>query len=165
MDVETIVIAVISLLICGLPFWFMIRNRKKNESKMISDLAALSGKKQLKLTKYELTANLIIGLDDLENTLYFLNKTKNGAKSKVIDLTNYDDCEVIRADRSENEHSAKQIQSLVLRFLPKHNQSELINLPIYDADESGALSGELQLANEWCQCLKVKINQSKTTKN
>lgn len=165
MDLETIIIAVISLLICCLPFWIMIRNRKKNERKMINELTAISGKGQLKLTKYELSSNFIIAFDESENKLHFLSKTKNGDKSQILDLNNFENCEIIRIDHAENENSPKIIKSISLRFLPANKQSELVILSLFNSEETDALSGELQLANEWCQFLKERITSTKSLKN
>jgi hypothetical protein len=159
MDLETVIIAVVSLLICGLPFWLMIRNRKKNERKLISELAAHSGISQLKLSKYELSANLIIGLDDHGSKLYFLNRTKNGDQFHVLELNNFEDCEIVRVDQVENDLLPKHIQSLAIRFLPKNKQHELIVLQLYHVNETGLLNGELQIVNEWTALLKEKLTK------
>lgn len=131
---------------------------------MINELSSMSNG-QLKLTKYESLSNIIIGLDETNNKIYFFNQTKSGAIKKVVDLEAFEKSEVIRTDEANNDNSVKIIQSVSLRFLPKNKSTETAVLELYNAEETGALAGELQLANEWCQYLNEKINKNITTKN
>jgi hypothetical protein len=160
MDLETIIIAVVSILICCLPFWLMIRNRKKNEKRMICELAAQIGKTNLRLSKFDLTPSFLIGVAEQDNELYFLRKSTKGDQFISINLNEYQACELIKVENTESAITFKTIQAISLRLIPVEKHREVLLISLYNAEETGALAGELQLSIDWSQYLTMKLSRN-----
>lgn len=159
MDSATILIAVISIVICGLPFVISRYNRKKTEGALLSEIKTLSSNKAIQLSKYELLSNFIIGLDEKANVLYFLRKKETGNHFLEVDLAKYTKVEVQQNNHqeSENNNTRTVIDQLVLKFHPKSSPDKIVLVELYSHIEAQNLSGEIQLAQEWALFLNNRI--------
>jgi hypothetical protein len=159
MDSATIIIAVISIVICSLPFVIGRNNRKKREGALLSEIRTLSSNKAMHLSKYELLSNYIIGFDEKANVLYFLRKKETGNYFLEVELAKYTKVEVQQNNHQEgeNNHSRTVIDDLVLKFHPKSSSDKIVHLELYKRLETQNLSGEFQLAQEWAQFLNNRI--------
>ena len=160
MDSATLIIAVISIVICSLPFVIGRNNRKKREGALLSEIKTLSSNKSIQLNKYELLSNFIIGLDEKINILCFLRKKETGNHFLEVDLSNYTKIEVQQSNHQEGENNNTRIviDQLVLKFLSKSSSDKIVLIELYNRTETQNLSGEFQLAQEWAQFLNNRIN-------
>ena len=160
MDSATLIIAVISIVICSLPFVIGRINRKKRESVLVSEIKTLSSNKAIQLSKYELLSDFIIGLDEKVNVLCFLQKKETGNHFLEIDLAKHSKVEVQQNNHQEGENNNIRtvIDQLVLKFLPKSASDKIVLIELYNRTETQNLSGEFQLAQEWAQFLNNRIN-------
>jgi type VI protein secretion system component Hcp len=160
MDSATIIIAVISIVICSLPFVIGRNNRKKREGALLSEIKTLSFNKAIQLSKYELLSNFIIGLDEKANVLCFLRKKETGNHFMEVDLTKYIKVEVQQSNHQEGENNNTRsvIDDIVLKFHPKSSTDKITLIELYNRTETQNLSGEFQLAQEWTQFLNNRIN-------
>ena len=160
MDSATIIIAVISIVICSLPFVIGRNNRKKREGAFLSEIKTLSSNKAIQLNKYELLSNFIIGLDEKANVLCFLRKKETGNHFMEVDLTKYIKVEVQQSNHQEGENNNTRsvIDDIVLKFHPKSSTDKIALIELYNRTETQNLSGEFQLAQEWTQFLNNRIN-------
>jgi hypothetical protein len=159
MDSATIIIAVISIVICSLPFVIGRNNRKKREGALLSEIKTLSSNKAIQLNKYELLSNFIIGLDEKTNVLCFLRKKETGNHFLEVDLAKYAKVEVQQNNHQEgeNNHTRTVIDDLVLKIHPKSSSDKIVHIELYKRSETQNLSGEFQLAQEWSQFLNNRI--------
>lgn len=162
MDLVTIFIAIISLLICSLPFWFVFRNRKKNEKKIISEFSLMANGKPFILSKFEMLPDLAFGMDTSSKILYFKKTTRGESHKNVIDLSQFASCELLQTNRPVGSHgNTHMIPDLIsFRFVPKDKQHEQVKLLIYKSEESGPLTGELQMAKEWIGVINAQLTSN-----
>jgi hypothetical protein len=159
MDSATIIIAVISIVICSLPFVIGRNNRKKREGALLSEIKTLSSNKAIQLSKYELLSNFIIGLDEKVNVLCFLRNKEKDKHFLEVDLAKYSKVEVQQSNHQEGENNNTRvvIDELVLKFYPKSSSEKIVLIELYNRTETQNLSGEFQLAQEWAQFLNNRI--------
>lgn len=159
MDSATIIIAVISIVICSIPFVISRYYRKKTEGALLSEIKTLSSNKAIQLSKYELLSNFIIGLDEKANVLCFLRKKETGNHFLEVDLAKYTKVEVQQNNHqeSENNNTRTVIDQLVLKFHPKSSPDNIVLIELYSQKEAQNLSGEIRLAQEWAQFLNNRI--------
>lgn len=160
MDSATGAIAVISLLICSVPFIIDRNNRKKREKEMVKQLKDHAKNETLQLTKFDLQSNLIIGLDDLSNTLYFLIKKEGVDHFQQINLANYKSCELQQSNRELGDQSKSQsvVDRLSLQLNPSKSSDQPVLIEFFNRSETVNLSGEFQLARDWEKLLRVRFH-------
>lgn len=159
MNSATLIIAVISIVICSLPFVIGRNNRKKRERALLSEMKKHSYHTALNISKYELFSNCIIGLDEKANVLCFLRKREAGDHFLEVEVANYAKVEVEQRSHEEGENYTKQtvIDELSLTFHPKTNANIIARIELYNRKEKQMLSGEFQLAQEWALFLNNRI--------
>lgn len=163
MSPGTLIIAIISLVICTMPFAFMAINKRKNEKALINKLSTLNDGIIPSLSKYESMVNMIIGLDENNNQLYFYRDVNNRIQKYKIELSDYSDCRIIKINEKDdgNEIDAP-IKSIFIQLISKYSKVENLNLEIFDRNQSLGLLGELAFANEWSTLIGEKLrNQIK----
>lgn len=164
MDSKTVIIAVISLLICSIPLVMGRKNRKKRENAFINEIKKKAKNDSIQLTKYELCSNFIIGFNDVSNMFYFLNRTESGYYFVELNLADYINCELQQLNHSEGENGSKRsvLDQLFLKFTPRSSEGKIVNVEIYNRAETYALSGEIQIVKEWIVFLKNRFEHKQT---
>lgn len=159
MDSAKIIIAVISIVICSLPFIIGRNNRKKREGALLSEIKTHSSNKAISISKYELFSNFIVGLDEKANVLCFLRKKEASEHFLEVDLSKYAKVELEQRNHQERENSNTQtvIDELVLKFHPKSSSDKIALIELYNRKENQILSGEFQFAQEWVHFLNNRI--------
>lgn len=143
--IDAIIIAIVIL-----PFALFINGSKKRERQLRKALQSEAEKNQCKLSKLEVHSNFAIGIDATERKLFFYNKTKEGAHTKLIDLNTITSCKAIKDTRSvkNKTKSYDVIEKLKLSFIP-HNKNEATNLELYNNDGEMTLNNEIVIAQKW----------------
>lgn len=170
MDLATIIIAVVSIVICSLPFVMVKINKGKREGELLSEIKKNSKNESIHLSKYELLSNFIIGIDETSNHFYFLRKKEDSNHFLEIDLNKYAKCEMQQSNHTEGENNSVQsvIDQLALKFHPANASEKMILLELYNRSDNQNLSGEFQLAQEWTLFLNKRnseFNQQHNTNN
>lgn len=151
MDSGTIIIGVIALAICILPFIALSRSRKKTEQQRLSALQNFAARQNCQLSEYEFCGNLSIGLDMVNKCVFALRKTEGGEISQYINLHGVQQCKAIQTSRNLNskEGEYKVIDRIDLSFVPVAKNEPDTLLEIFNAQENLQMVGELQLADRW----------------
>lgn len=151
MDSGTITIGVVSIVACILPFIFINRSKKKAEQKRLRALIDLAAQHNGAISRHEFCGEIAIGLDEINNYLFFVSKVKGREAAQFIDLAGIKSCRVENASRNVNSKDGayKVIDKLSLVFTPADKDKSNVSLEFYDADASMQLVGELQLIERW----------------
>lgn len=167
MDLGTLIIGIVFILICIIPFALMIINSRKKEKKQLNGLSDIAQKSKCKLSRYDFWHNSSIGIDDTAYMVFFTRKSKDIETSQQINLTEIKTCRVLNSTRtwSSNDGNNKVIDKLELAFSFHDNQKHEVALEFYNADyDSLTLSGELQLVEKWCGIMNDKISEISKSK-
>jgi len=161
MDLGNIIMAIILLAICTMPFALMLLNKRKIEKKLINNLLEVNEGKEVLWTKYETMVDMIIALDENSNHLYFYKESKREIQKFKIDLDDYSDCKVIKInDNEDNSEIDSTISSIFIHLIAKETKAKDLKLEIYDRNDSFGMSGELIFANEWSTLINEKLKKS-----
>jgi hypothetical protein len=150
----------LAILIAVSIFLFVLMNllkskKEKRKLKLIEDEAE---KQNCLISKSEFCANLLIGIDETSNFLFFINK--NRGKSQFVNLNDMRNCTLINKSRtlSNGGSSYKVIDKLGLNFVPKFGDNSEFFLEFYNSEyDSLNLSGELQLVEKWAEIVQNNI--------
>jgi hypothetical protein len=163
MDIATILIGVMVLLICVVPFIIMRKNKKKKAIESKEVISQLAAKSNSNVDEYDRWNKTIIGIDHLNRKLFFIRKIKDKEIQHEIDLSGVQMARVINSHRGAIDGNYIVIQKLQLGLISKDKDKPETLLEFYNADyDSLTIMEELQLAEKWAKIVKSNI-EKKTT--
>ena len=148
MKTESIIIGILAILICALPFIIQFRTRRKKEKNLFQSILKISNQNGCKITEHEFCGDFIIGFDEVRKFIFFF-KLKNGQEvSQFVDLSKIQSCYDIKNKHQIMEH-------IFLCFTYKNRNQNDTKFELYDAEVNLQLSGEFQLVDKWVN----KVNE------
>jgi hypothetical protein len=163
MNYKTIVTDVVLILICVLPFLIFAYNKKKKKSKLLGKIKQPATGYGLKISKYDIWDQSIIGLDESNSHVFFYRFKQGNETFKHIKIDEIRSCDKQESSRTIaiKNGSVKVIEKLALVFYPRLNHQATISLEFYDTEDSSQLGNELILIEQWQSTLSVLLNQKK----
>ncbi|GHC44896.1 hypothetical protein [Ulvibacter litoralis] len=145
MEKSSIITDIVLTLLVVVPIAYLILHisgRDKKVQKTITNLATSNG---LNLSNFEISGNLVLGIDDTHKKLIYSNRKRLEDDFKVVDLAELNEC------RIKTTHLTKTTLGWVgLELVGKNSKQEIV---FYEEEneegphiESGAC---LQLARKW----------------
>ncbi|EPR74799.1 hypothetical protein ADIWIN_0163 [Winogradskyella psychrotolerans RS-3] len=143
--IDAIIIAIVIL-----PFALFINGSKKRERKLKKALQSEATQNNCKLTKIEVDSNFAIGVDEVEEKLFFYKETSESAFAQVVDLKSIVSCKTIRDNKRVKDKTKHYdvIDKLQLSFV-HHNLKEATDLMLYNNDDEMVLNNEIAIAQKW----------------
>ncbi|MBK9489384.1 MAG: hypothetical protein IPO07_11795 [Haliscomenobacter sp.] len=161
MDLGVTLTGVIIVLLCIIPFVVMSQNSKRKKQQKLQNLFDFAAKNEGNITQHDLWHKSSIGLDETNNTIFFIRTLQDKEITQVVKLGDMQKCQLINTGRTLNEQESpiKVIDKLELAFTPRDKQQASIVLEFFKVDsDSLTLTGELQLAEKWTNLANVHIN-------
>ena len=161
MDLGVTLTGVIIVLLCIIPFVVMSQNSKRKKQQKLQNLFDFAAKNEGNITQHDLWHKSSIGLDETNNTIFFIRILQDKEITQVVKLGDMQKCQLINTGRTLNEQESpiKVIDKLELAFTPRDKQQTTIVLEFFKVDsDSLTLTGELQLAEKWANLANVHIN-------
>lgn len=161
MNLGSTIIGAIFTALCLMPFVIMSINRKKKEKKMLCLLKQLAIENNCQINQYDFLGALIIGIDDKNNTIFFIKKSNESLQNKVVKLEDIQSCKIHNKSRVVNNKvdTYSVIDLFGLSFVPIENTKSEILLEFYNSDENLQLSDEIQNAEKWLKIVKEKLKK------
>ncbi len=160
MDTNSIVMGVIILALCVVPIVIFSIISKKKKSKRLQDFKNSAFAQNCNITKHEILGNIILGIDEVSNSIFFTKRVKETISSQLVNLSEFQSCKVINLGRVAN--SSTIVEKLELNFYPKNKNNSQQVLVFYDSDVDGmSLTGELQLIEKWEGIVNSRIKSMK----
>ena len=163
MNLETTIIGAIMLAIFIVPYVFFSGSSKRKEKKLLQSLSNIAEQHNCKITQHEISGELIIGLDETANFVFFFKKINDKGIAQHINLTEIQNCKVINLNRTINNKNGnyKVIDKLELSFIPiAKNNSETL-LEFYNSDENRQLTVEFKLIEKWAKIVNDRLTLQK----
>ncbi len=85
MDFSTIIIILIVILVCMIPFWLVIQAERNKKKKFIQHLLDAGRQHQLQLSDYETFRGKSLGIDQTNKGFVFVNQ-QQGQAAQIVDL-------------------------------------------------------------------------------
>lgn len=160
MDLHTIIIGVIFLLICLIPVLITSRNKKKKEAQFVQLLFALAERNNCKISNYEQWNDSVLGIDEVTNFVFIINKIKEVETIQQIHLAEIQKCRVMESSRTVGEKGAtmKAVDKIELAFINRDRNKVDTIVTFYNSDyDRLTLNGEIQMAEKWCKIANDSI--------
>lgn len=166
MDLGTLIIAAVLVAICAVPFMIMGRNKKKREKQLLQLLFDTASKENCKLTQSEFLNDIAIGLDGINNKLFFFKKIDAIEVEQHVSLSEIKNCGLLNSNRPLDTKKNKDIiiEKIGLTFTPIDKNKTNIVFEFFNSEETMLLSGELQLAQKWAKIINEKLKETSVKK-
>jgi hypothetical protein len=155
MDSSTIIIGIIMVALCSLPFILSGSNRTKNEGKIKNSIFELAQKNNTSILQNDFWFKSAIGINTNSNELFFYRKIKDIETSEIIQLAEYQKCKVVKLNDNSNH-----IELLQIVLVPNSSNKAETVLEIYNAEFSPQLNNEVKIIEKWSKLINDSINTS-----
>lgn len=160
MDLESLIILLTMIFLCGIPIVVMNSKKKIKEKLFLKSLFTLAEENHSKISEFDKMDRIAIGIDNVNCKLFYINRTADKLSEFVVDLKEVEKCRIINLSRTvSGDHVSQTVIEkigLELRFYDQ-KRSEL-NLELYNSNyDSLALRGEPEIAGKWSQMVNLKI--------
>lgn len=159
MDLGSLIIGAIIVLLCILPFILIqIRNNKRDKKKLL-DLSNSAKEHNCKITKHEFCGNYLIGIDEVNNFVFFHKIIKDQLIKQFVNLSSIEKSEIVKSTRTyiEKDGKAHVIEKLELAFIPNKKDNEVLLMEFYNENVSFQLNGELQSIERWSHLINEHV--------
>ncbi|MFM6925881.1 MAG: hypothetical protein ACKOU7_10310 [Ferruginibacter sp.] len=160
LDTGTILTAVFFLLLCIIPFILLNISHRKRVKQNLQLLNREAGKYQVSVNTFNTWGNTSIGMDENANVIFFTKKTADGDTAQLVALTETEKCRIanIKRTESDGDHHYSLTEKLELVFESRDKKKAETALAFFDIEhDGGMLTGELQMAEKWCNIINHKI--------
>ena len=157
MNIEITIIGAILVALCALPFVYFGMSRKNKEKKVIQALKDFASQHQSTITTYDVSGELVIGLDENSKTLFMSKHFEGQVTNKVLQLSDVTGCSVEK--HFKNYGSQQVVERLGIRFITK--KANDVYWELFNSNETYQMSGELQLADAWVGRIKSHLQPQK----
>lgn len=159
-DTGTLLTAVFFLLLCTVPFILLNISHKRKVKQNLLLLNGEAAKHNLQVSTFNTWGNTSIGMDEKANVIFFTKRTADGEIAQQVKLAEATKCRIANIKRSESDggHHYSLTEKLELVFEMRDKSKTETALPFYDIlYDGGMLTGELQVAEKWCNIINNKI--------
>lgn len=154
MELSTTLIGLLITGLCIAPFiWISYRN-KRHKKQIIKNLSA---DPTTKITLYEFCGDMALAYSATENRVFFYKETKEQTIKQAIQLADFKSCQVVKISDHQSNAKHQTIKKLNLTFHSKNANQHEVTLPIYNADESMIIGGELLFVEKWAHEIQEKM--------
>lgn len=156
MDAVSIFTALIVMGVFMLIFILPTIGTKRNQKKMHAKLNGLAREHNATITYSTILGDVIIGLDEQHEIVFYFKLVKEIENSNVIFLKEMKNCKMLnqtKSLKSKNENY-NQFEKLGLRFVPKDKTKPDTVWEFYNIEETSHLNFDLKLLEQ----LGMKLN-------
>ncbi|SFS33154.1 hypothetical protein [Lutibacter maritimus] len=155
MDSSTLIIGLVMVALCTLPFILSGNSRTKNEQKIKNAFFELATKNNTTILQNDIWYKSAIGINTTSNELFFYRKIKDTETSEIIQLSDYQKCKIMKLNDSSNH-----IELLQLVLTSSSSNKPEIVLEFYNAELNPQLNKEVQLIEKWSKLINDTIHSS-----
>lgn len=155
MDIGTAITGFVLIAIMSSPFWLMKRATMVKNKRMLGLIKTEADRFECKITEYELTGNIIIGIDHDAEMVFFGKSKGTSDFSQTVNLADFQSCEIVAKNRTRGGSASNDIivDKLELYFKSKTPGKGDITLEFYSGAENFQLNDELSVIKKWGQII------------
>lgn len=160
MDIASIILGVILLAACTLPFIITTMGRKKKEKLIKNQMNDLALSEGTTLGEIDIISQSAFGMSGSGEKFFFVKQAEGKRKQVSISLDKVKHCSLKKEERLINNQNGnyKIIDKLILLFSISNGKDSELALEIYDADSNVQLGDELALVEKWEKKINQRIN-------
>ena len=149
MDQSSLIIGIVLMIVCVLPFVLFSLNNTKKRKQRIQNLIQKSKENNATIQEKDDWNQSIIGLDKTNKLLFFSKKSEEFDKFISINISELQKCQI---ERTENNHNTLEKLELELTFASKPT----VVLEFFNKNETRLILNEIEIIQKW-QTLLNKI--------
>jgi len=163
MDTESIFIGAILIAVCIIPFVIMHYKSTQKENKHLQSLSEIAKLHNCKISRHEFCGNVVIGLDENSNFIFFLKQNKEGNNFQYIDLSEIKACQIVKKTLTikNNNENVSLTTKVELCFKPISKSKIETIFEIYNNEINGPLKGEINFADNWSKLIDNQLKNKK----
>lgn len=159
MDLQTTIIGLSISALCVYAFVLITRSRKNKEKKLINQLKAMAQEKACQISEYELGFDFGLGIDNINQHMFYTKENKTNFDSQVIDLKTMKKCEVVILKKRVGKED--YFDRITLVFHPQVPGMSKENVVLFDSDATALPNGEPLMAKRWAEKINVMLKDVK----
>jgi len=146
MDQSSLIIGIVLLIVCVLPFILFSLNNSKKRKNRIQNLIQKAKENNATIQEKDDWNQSIIGIDKSNKLLFFSKKSEEFDKFISINISELQKCQI---ERTENNQKVLEKLELELSFATKPT----IVLEFFNKNETRLLVNEIELIQKWQKLL------------
>lgn len=160
MDFGSVLIGMLVLVLCAVPFFIDYRNRRKKKNIFLLNLNSIAEQQNCVISQAEFCNDFVLGIDENKNFIFFYKQKKEESIAQYVDLGKIKACQTVKKTRSikRNNDNIVITEKVNLSFMPATNGNGEMKFELYDEDINLQLSGELQVADKWAKQINNRLN-------
>jgi len=163
MDIGNVIVGTILIVTCIAPFIWLHRVKKRAEKQLLNALTNLAAEHKGVISRYETCRDMVIGLDEQNNRVFFYKKSPSEEVAQHIELAGIKTCKVVNTSRTlkDKDNVRNVLEKLELSFVPAAENNPAIVLELYDMYKNVQPLGELEFAEQWAKWMNERLNRTK----
>lgn len=147
MNIKIIIIGIILIIVCIVPFVLAGRGSKNKIKKIYQLLVDLARQHQCQITEHEIISEIAIGLDEPNKCLFFMKQIDQQWENQSIHLKEFQSCRVKNTSRAVMNTSV--IEKLELELIPIDRTKKVVSLEFFNSEHSIQIVDELKSIEKW----------------
>lgn len=151
MNLEILMVGMVILAICIIPFVLMGMSKKKKAKDLIDALNGFATKHQCIISEYEPGGDFIFGLDAKKKVLFYYKKALHANMIEKMDLSQVKHCRAVTSgsEVKTSDGTKKLTDKIELVFTFASKDMPEVRWTIFDTQHEMVLMEEHQLVERW----------------
>lgn len=162
MDTTSILIGILLTGVFILLFLLPVLSTKKRQKNLYEKLAACADQNSCKITKYEILADSVIGIDEKNACIFYCKKNKEHISEHFLKLADVKSCKALTMNRvvksKSGDFSLTDKLGINFTFTDK-NKPDLL-WEFYNAEETPQLNIEIRQVQKWVEIFSAHIRKA-----
>ena len=157
MNLGTIIIGIICIALCAMPFILTSINKKKKQKKILNTLNDLAKRNNSTIIQHEICAYYAIGIDESKKTVSFILNNGDTTEEQFINLSKIKSCDIVNIKKPVNKKN--ELSRLYLKLNPIDKNETHHNLEFFNTDVNYQIHNEIQSIENWNTTINNIVNK------
>lgn len=159
MDTVSIFIGVFVMVAFMSIFMLPSIQTKKRQKRMLATLKSIAEKHNSMIVKTELIGDVMLGVDEGEDLIYYYKTLKEGDVSSVIHAKDLISCKLIQKMKSSKSSNANfnPYEKISFELILKDRSNTHVDWVFYDVDQMTQLNFDVKLLEKWEKLINKTI--------
>ncbi|MFT2010194.1 hypothetical protein ACMA1I_16080 [Pontibacter sp. 13R65] len=161
MDLETVIIGLLSVALFVVPIMFVQRKQKAKRLKLLQEFIGLAGQRQVNIDLHDSwDPYYTIGIDTVKKKLFYTLRNEGQEQQSFVDLAEVGACSVKNSNRDQNGEKIIDRIDLVLSSRNARQADRV--LEFYNREVSLNFNNELMRAEKWKSIISSNLMATPT---
>ena len=160
MELGTIITGAVLMGMAFIPIMIINHSRRSREKTFGKAFETVCRNQQFEPEQYEQWHKKALGINQKEKKLLYYSQVEGQCTEELVDLNRIKKCDYTVVNRKVKLKKTEDsfVEHLHIRFHPKEKNSEVITLPLYDAESTYLPDGDMERAQRWVKIINTCLN-------